>query len=151
MLAPGASSGSQAAAAASQSVCNIFCLDFATLDCNTFVWTVISRQCVFCKWLDALTIFYTMYVVHVVYHNCYLHVLHVFNCNILGFRLIRRVSGIRGFRFRGWIFTRNDFRGGFGFQVRVSVLGAQTLHPIRTRPVAIFKCNRFCTIDFSYN
>ena len=105
-------------------VCNIFCLDFATLDCNTFVWTVISGQCVFCKWLDALTIFCTMYVVHVVYHNCYLHVLHIFNCNILGFRLIRRVSGIRGFWFRGWIFTRNDFRGGFGFQVRVSVLGA---------------------------
>jgi len=49
MLAPGASSGSQAAAAASQPVCNIFCLDFATLDCNTFVWTVISGQCVFCK------------------------------------------------------------------------------------------------------
>ena len=66
--------------------------------------------------------------------SCYLHVLY----NILGFRLIRRVSGIRGFRFWGWIFTRIDFRGGFGFQVRVSVLGAQTLHPIRTRPVAIF-------------
>ena len=124
MLAPGASSGSQAAAAASQSVCNIFCLDFAPLDCNTFVWTVISGQCVFCKWLDALTIFCTMYVVHVVYHSCYLHVLYIFNCNILEFRLIRRVSGIRGFWFRGWIFTRNDFRGGFGFQVRVLVLGA---------------------------
>jgi len=27
-------------------VCNIFCLDFATLDCNTIVWTVIFGQCV---------------------------------------------------------------------------------------------------------
>ena len=101
-------------------VCNIFCLDFATLDCNTIVWTVIFGQCVL------------LMAGHKC--SCYLHVLY----NILGFRLIRRVSGIRGFRFWGWIFTRIDFRDGFGFQVRVSVLGAQTLHPIRTRSVAIF-------------
>ena len=54
-----------------------------------------------------------------------------------GFRIIRRVSGIRGFQFWGWIFTRIGVRGGFRFWVRVSVLGAQTLHPIRTRPVDI--------------
>jgi hypothetical protein len=52
--------------------------------------------------------------------------------------MIRRVSEIRGFRFRGWISTRIGIRGGFGFYVQVSVLGVQTLHPIRTRPVAIF-------------
>ena len=45
----GASSGSQAAVAASQSVGSsgsqaAGTLDFATLDCNTFVWTIISRQ-----------------------------------------------------------------------------------------------------------
>ena len=70
--------------------------------------------------------------------SCYLHVLY----NIPGFRLIRRVSEIRGFRFRGWISARIGVRGGFGFSVQVSVLGAQRLHPIRTRPVAILIASR---------
>ena len=54
-----------------------------------------------------------------------------------GFRVTNRILGERGFRFWGWILTRIGVRVGFGFEVRVSVLGAQTLHPNRTRPVAI--------------
>jgi hypothetical protein len=33
-----------------------------------------------------------------------------------GFRIIHRVSGMREFRFRGWIFTRIGVRDGFGFR-----------------------------------
>jgi hypothetical protein len=59
---------------------------------------------------------------------------------IRGFRVSVRVLGIRGFGFGdGWIFTRIGVRFGFGFRFWVSVLGAQRLHPIRTRPVAILR------------
>jgi len=75
---------------------------------------------------------------------CCLLFIHVNMCiYIRGFRVSIRVSGIRsGFGyprvwFWWWISTRIGFRGGFGFRFRVSVLGAQRLHPIRTRPVAI--------------
>ena len=98
-------------------VCNIFCLDFATLDCNTFVWTVISGQCVFCKWLNALTIFCTMYVVHVVYHSCYLHVLYIFNCNILGFRGFAGFGFGDGFSPESIFGADSGFRFGFRFWV----------------------------------
>jgi hypothetical protein len=66
---------------------------------------------------------------------------------ISGFRGTRRVSGTR--RVRGWVrfFTRNRFRGGFGFYFRVSGAGPRTLDPPRTRPVAIFKWCRAVTVQ----
>jgi hypothetical protein len=37
----------------------------------------------------------------------------------------------------GWIITRIGVQCGFGFRFRVLSSGAQRLHPIRIRPVAI--------------
>jgi hypothetical protein len=75
---------------------------------------------------------------------CWLLFIHVnMRIFIRGFRVsirvlgIRWVSGIRGFGFWWWISIRIGVRFGIGFRLRVSVLGALRLHPIRTRPVAI--------------
>jgi hypothetical protein len=79
---------------------------------------------------------------------CCLLFIHVNMCIFIrGFRVSIRVSGIRsGFGypqvwFWWWISTRIGVRFGFGFRLRVLVFGAQRLHPIRTRPVAILNYN----------
>jgi hypothetical protein len=80
---------------------------------------------------------------------CCLLFIHVNVCIFIrGFRVSIQVLGIRsGFGylrvwFWWWISTRIGVLFGFGFRLRVSVLGARRLHPIRTRPVAILDPGR---------
>jgi hypothetical protein len=86
---------------------------------------------------------------------CCLLFIHVNMCIFIrGFWVSIRVSGIRsGFGyprvlFWWWISTRIGVRFGFGFRLRVSVLGARRLHPIRTPLVAILRLSALMMLYF---